>query len=956
VAIDGRTVGAEAKLSCAQLRQMQAVPLAKMDIIAARQSFEQSDEAMDEDEELQKALRLSLGENVSEYGQETYESFVAYIFASTLDVLSIMLRKGRMDSKLAPVLRLLLDLIRNSSNPSLQNDWARRFAREVSQGISYLLSAHDPDGEKPQEYIWSIISCLRSMQLLVFPDAEDSTSFFEQLYSDDDTRSRTHPDVVCDVHQIPAVRRRSAKGKNKDRRFYVCGKDRGQRCNFFNWADDVEPRSRGKSRISSHLKDIVRSYLWDRPTTRSSKEIPLNVLLCEFLENEMCKDSEGDAGVALSTTGPPNARKSRNHLPSHYDKFEMERDIEDGVFCSREKLQDKLLSIEDKGLPEKKQEIAIDPRGSGESKSSLLEACFGLLALVADYKTPGITRWFSLLCEIDISTTKTSDVRSLARKVLKSLCGKKRAMYHSIRDHFSFGFQLQALYKSSSPMLEAGLLVSERSRVCGPHWATTPKLDWANLSFGGLFGTEDLISGSDSPQQRLQKVGEVLDDIWGVIKNGGDSWRRFCGQASLPPSHRNVPSTDSGIAIVEQKMVDSPPIVALFWVACSLSGVYQVKALRLLEVALTKAGDSENLTENAAGSTFFEDDVLSTICGAQPIAPESLVLTGDKRFTVVDLTAFVFHYVCGGKSADLRRTSYNLLTKIVPHLPDLERGRLFESVFSSKFLQTATSGKGCGEYLNLLQFFTQSLDPAVSLCEYGELVVDAFIHQIDSVKYDKSNGEWVVLESGHGGSIKKKFDLSACLYCLQAKPTPSIKDGPKPPERRDALSTVRSTATNRGSHSSATGSKRASRSPKKWHPEQVGPLSRYRVDTLKLASSSNDFSSFFALRHRVVVSDLCLTVSDPRARFVKTVSVYSSSRSASDAAELKADDYAFQWQKCATLTLPRGATRANVNFSYPVVAANLKIEYTDFYERPGGSKASDGSLLVHCPRCTRGTP
>ena len=36
-----------------------------------------------------------------------------------------------------------------------------------------------------------------------------------------------------------------------------------------------------------------------------------------------------------------------------------------------------------------------------------------------------------------------------------------------------------------------------------------------------------------------------------------------------------------------------------------------------------------------------------------------------------------------------------------------------------------------------------------------------------------------------------------------------------------------------------------------------------------------------------------------------------------------------------------------------VVAANLKIEYTDFYERPGDSLQSDNGFVVHCPRCSR---
>lgn len=111
-----------------------------------------------------------------------------------------------------------------------------------------------------------------------------------------------------------------------------------------------------------------------------------------------------------------------------------------------------------------------------------------------------------------------------------------------------------------------------------------------------------------------------------------------------------------------------------------------------------------------------------------------------------------------------------------------------------------------------------------------------------------------------------------------------------------------------------------------------------------------------------MISEVLLAVSDARGRFVKTVNVYYyySSRPATDASELKSNDYGSQWQKCATMTVPRGASRAHASISHPVVAANIKIEYSDFYERPGpgpgpgGSKSSDGSQVVHCPRCTRG--
>ena len=51
---------------------------------------------------------------------------------------------------------------------------------------------------------------------------------------------------------MPAVRRRCSHGVHKDRRFYVCGLERNQRCNYFKWSSDI-PES--ASNIDGKLQD-----------------------------------------------------------------------------------------------------------------------------------------------------------------------------------------------------------------------------------------------------------------------------------------------------------------------------------------------------------------------------------------------------------------------------------------------------------------------------------------------------------------------------------------------------------------------------------------------------------------------------------------------------------------------------------------------------------------------------
>jgi hypothetical protein len=396
-------------------------------------------------------------------------------------------------------------------------------------------------------------------------------------------------------------------------------------------------------------------------------------------------------------------------------------------------------------------------------------------------------------------------------------------------------------------------------------------------------------------------------------------------------------------------MTAIPPIAVLFWVACSLSGDSQVKAFRLIDMALTKStGGLGTAPMEIEGQSDAQADtaLMLTISDSASNTPESVLLSSTKQLSVDSMAKFVHHFVLDGASSDLRRACHMFTTKIAATMSRSDRTELFTKLLSSRFLGVGQYGKSSTEFLSLLQCLTPDLDPSLSFEEYGDLMLFSFINQMEAVKYDRYNEQWAVIESTplHSPTVKKKLELAECIHCFRTQPTTMHRD-----KNED------STAVTLPGHSKRSGITRAARQAKKWRPEQVSGFSRQRMDSIRAGSSSNEFNTFYLLKHRVVIGDILLAVSDPRGRFVKGVTIYYSPHPAKDAAELKMDEYAPKWQKCATMVLPRGASRASITLAYSIVAANLRIEYTDFYERPGGSKASDGSILVHCPRCTRGT-
>jgi E3 ubiquitin-protein ligase UBR4 len=559
-----------------------------------------------------------------------------------------------------------------------------------------------------------------------------------------------------------------------------------------------------------------------------------------------------------------------------------------------------------------------------------------------------------------MATNKHLSLRSLATKVLKSLCGGNRKKYHYVRDHFTFCFQMKRLYYFSHNILQSAVFVKEKTRQCSADWKG-PAVALSALGVGDLIGTQDLISEDNMTELNLKGCGKALDDMWTIIKNRGGSWRQFCGFRSLPLSQRQSKNSNSNKEQhnIEKELSNVPPIKVLFWIASSLTGTNQVKVLRMIDFALTdwkgwKASlkiSTNSADEGSSHDKDSEDDLVIGIGSAFSKPEELLLKSGNRKLVVDDIIAFSLHVVHSGKTSELRRVAYQIVSKLSQVISSEERLSLFQNLIAS-IEDVGLLGKAGVEFLNLLQALSQSLKPSETVGQIADFVVDSFMQQLDAIKYDRSNGEWTVLESNVSNSVmKKKFDLSGCLFCLKPQHYSWAKEPANKSSERRHLSNSGRVPSRSGSNVVA-GRINPITTRQKWRYEQISPFSRCRLESLKESCISNEFNLFYKLKYRISISEIHLTVSDPRGRYVKTVSVFFTSRPLSGS--LKSDDYTPKWQKIATLNLARGGSRASVSLSKPIIAANIRIEFTDFYERPGDKdKGAGGSLVLHCPRCTR---
>ena len=975
VVINGKSMGQN--LTCFHMKKMEPVSLEKIEMDVeqvdvqythSQSSSLPSQRSGDGHEDHQKVSKLSLGENDGiqkdlSADHRGYEYFLGELFSFVMEQLTFSFKKKRCNSSIETLIKLGLDLIRHSKRDSLKHERAARFVKDLSKGILHILNSSSWKLKLTHHEMSTLVMCLRGLSSLMSLDS-NSVHHFPVSKSQAIDRAQALTDqikksnhFVCDVHGIPAVRRRCDKaGVNKDRRFYVCGKEKGQRCSYFKWADDGQKKKVTKL-PKTRFRKIVQAAMLG---CVSSSEESIYDRLCTLLEGELFGELSGGYDVSILASNTKEKKNEDSRLESFYSVQNMEKDFCDGVFCSKEKLFD-LVSGESlvKSELTGTHEPSMPVRAAGDRGALLLEASLDLLTLIADHKVEGISRWFSILCEINLATDKHSSLRSLATRVLKSLCGGNRKKFRSICDHFTFCFQLKKLYHFSCDILESAMVVREKTRLCSDDWKNEA-IEWSNLGVGDFIGTQDLISEDDKTELNLKGCGKALDDMWVIIKNRGWSWRQFCGYRSLPLSLRqsNHSKSNKKQISTEKVLSETSPIKVLFWIASTLGGIHQVKVLRMIDFALIDWKERKsslkittNNEERSSHDKDLEDDLAIGV-GYAISKPEEVLLKSDSRnLTVNDIIALSLHLVHSGKTIELRRVTYQIVSKLCQCISTEERLYIFQNLVTS-IENVGMLGKAGVEFLNLLQYLSQFLKPNDTVGEIANFVVDCFMQQLDAIKYDRSNYEWALLENDDIASMaKKKFDLSGCHFCVKPQHYSGARESTgKSLERRHLPNSTR--VTNRSGSAAASNRAGAIASRQKWHYEQASPFSRCRLESLKQSCVSNEFNLFYKLKHRVLISDINLSVSDPRGRYVKILNVYFTSTPLPDS--LKSSHYASKWQKIATINLAKGGSRATVSLSQPIIAANIRVEFSEFYERPGEKdKGNGGTVLLHCPRCTR---
>lgn len=739
--------------------------------------------------------------------------------------------------------------------------------------------------------------------------------------------------------------------------------DRDNRCKYFKWADEGDSinKSNQLTQETSNFKQSTNSVgsssdelsikvdpelkgvLWSLVNDRKQ---PLQQRLCTLLQSFLKKIEQGrdEANTTDKEVHDLKAAKLNALLKETEDRNSRLKDDMLG-FSLRSKLTDCYQENDLETV------LGCGPKlHLAADELSIVEASLDLLSKVASNALRGSHTpqsswegWFALLCEI-ISSNCSAHLRSQAKKTMKKLCGGHSVVYHKIRDQYVFGFQFMKLLLHCEAPLQAALYVREKARRCGSQWRLA-SISWATLPTGGLIGVQELISEDNYPVLKMEVVSNILDDLVCSARNHGKNWRHFCALEKIPQKNNS-----------EFRIHDRSPISLLLWMACSLQTENQTKILKLMDIALNLPKERNismpvsSLAEEGARTMIIDGgtDLQSGISGkrsesySEKESPQEVLLGGASGLSIDDIHAFVFTFLLNGENSEIRVFASSVCLKILSSVPNKWIESLLNRFISLLVTEVGFLGKEAVEFLCFLRglISNNQIMMGVNVTSLFEVSTTLFTQQITSLResalFSGRDTTWLRLESCSPAEESIVFDFASCLHCQRSS---------------DSMKSQLMTKNASAAATIGTGLPPPKNCPVSQISKDTEGIRR-RLDSLILNTVSSEFSYHVQLKHRMKITEVHLNVSDPRGRFVKSIGIFFSPRHVKDVSELKEIEYAPFWQRCGTLVLSRGGSKLSLKLSCPIVAANLKFEYEEFYEKISNSRPS-GAIVIHCPRCTR---
>ena len=812
------------------------------------------------------------------------------------------------------LVELAVYLIRHSINCGRKVDRGKELLFSMVEGM-YLRLHDDSDCHKIED-------CANLLEGLINTFVPDkcvrtyflSTENFATICPtiDDGIKSKH----VCNMHKLPLSRYKISSGPEKDRIFMACSKEPQHRCNFFVWAD----KNGGSQMVEKTglFDEEMGELVWQCLTAVSSDQrVPARLRLSSFIEK--------------LTSSSVDQSLTRNEKNFHVNFSAIQQSFDDGVFCSHGTLKCDYF-LKDQVELYQGSKVCKPDIDVNEANSAFVKKALELMSLIAPAGGQSGSQWFPILCRLSSSekghNLESQRIRTLARRAILKLCGNDTTISLAIQDQYGFAFLFEKMWKASKELLDACLMLNDKADVCLPHQKRDGQRTFKEVKVRHIVGIDALVSEDASTLERNRSIRGVLREILSMAEKRGNSWRYFCCLQELP-------STTSS----RDERHDGPPMYLLFALICSVSIENQYLLLRMLKLALSRSSDRKCVplqakvplySSSAAEESAEESAVINLqICKS----PETIL-----NLTTDDLYAFVISFLYRGFNYNIQKESLNIAKKLWSGIDESSQATLLHLLLLGPLYSIGSMGKRSTCFLTFLQSAINSVAKGdFDVCRAISNVQSCLQVQRLASFHDQANGAFFHVDIKSGSAAKvKRYDLGVCSHC------------------HTCFGRVKGQKVGKSILTSGFSLSATSAPPidMTWLPGQLSSFSRSKLDMGNERTTTSEFSSFVALKYRSFISTIHIEIESPR-RFVKTIKFYFSPRPIDQISVLKSEQYARFWQQCGVVSLSRDSTQKSFTLPTPVVAANLKIEYAEFHDRAVSNKASDGSVIVHCPRCRR---
>lgn len=942
----------EKELTCSDIKKMTPKSLPNHSRSESFYKANLSDEEIDDD--FEKALALSMEDLVdSEYSPVPMQIQVS---KTLLEIIKISLDPSNDHPRyvqLVSIINLSLTLALQCKDYQIKEALTKSISDFLCDNIlvSCRICREGNLTEEKRKWVrFGLKSCLCALICLLTEKNDIEDIFFaheeipqsskkEEVTSSIGSKEKTNCRFICGVHGIPAVRRRCSSGENKDKRFYVCGMERKSRCNYFKWADDS---SSSISDLGSNILLSPYNMMSKRPQKINSdaQSIILSILNrgTPAFHTKLCTCFVH----VLESLGDNRANECNSENQCIDQSFR--RRLINAITITDEEQNGLLGDFISDRIYSKHRFICFSKLralSATISNQSIIQNCISFLTCVTSNQllsSHSWDVWHIPLLQL-ISKTSSFSLKMEGKDLLKCLCGGDKFKYNQVRDSFTFASEFSKLLNLSKTPLETSSSVIEKGILCGPNWQSHSMLSWDQIRYGGMIGIHELISENAFEVDKMESLKACLIALVTVIKARAENWRHFCSLRKIPDIniHQDI-VTDCIVSDFWNK----PPICLLFWMMCILPNDLQSYLGIILDIALH--GDTAFKNGNISSSLMKKLEFTET-----NDTPEKLLLIDTLGLSLSDIYSFVVTFVLRGSTIEIRTHSKRVASTLAMNCLYCNMFSLSDVNLFFKHLMTLCL-RELALYgiagIDLLKFIKaiMSVRHSVESIDFQYVANTISICYIGQVAYENASPSFsrAFIQSKSKERGIEKIDIASCRFC-------ESKSNNHTPKSNVVLKGI--SAKKRKSSDSSDIEVLSSRGAPRWVRGQLSDFNRIRLDMHH--SVSSEFSSYVQLRSRLSISDIFLSLSDQRGRFVKNIAIFFSPKPVADFHCLSESQYDPFWQMLGTITLAKGSKSASLNLPYPVVAANLKFEFIEFHDKISEQKTAGGAMILHCPRCAR---